>query len=116
MKAINHSLILMLLMCSSCIENPLDSKADDQLEQKSRLRAILSKSSPSIQEDSLTMMSKIQKDADHIMMNQIVFKDSIFILNLKPQDAAFLGISNEIYARYSEYVTSLNNRLRSNQP
>lgn len=98
----------MLTLCISCINNPLDSKQDEQLKNGSPLRSLLSKSGSTIQEDSLTIMSNIQKDIDHLMMNRIVFKDSIYILAIKRQDAIFLGVPEAVYDRYIEYVAGLN--------
>lgn len=78
------------------------------MKKDSPLRAILTKSDSGIQEDSLTMMSKIQKDLDHLMMSRIIFKDSTFILGIKRQDAIFLGIPEEMFNSYIEYVARLN--------
>ena len=45
-----------------------------------------------VQEDSLTMKYKLQSDVDHLMMSQILYKDSVFILAIKrkPNSWAFL--------------------------
>ena len=42
-------------------------------------------------------------------MSRIIFKDSVYILAIKRQDAIFLGVSEETYDRYMEYVEKLNN-------
>ena len=62
----------------------------------------------SVQGDSLFMMNKIQKDLDHLMMNRIIFKDSVYVLAIRREDAIFLGVSEETYDRYVEYVEGLN--------
>lgn len=62
----------------------------------------------SVQGDSLFMMNKIQKDVDHLMMNRIIFKDSVYVLAIRREDAIFLGVSEETYDRYVEYVEGLN--------
>lgn len=106
---LNFAILLMLVMCCACINNPLDSKQEDHIKEKNPLRAILTKSgSVSEPEDSLVKMSKLQKDVDHLMMNRIIFKDSIYILAIRRQDAVFLGVSEETYDRYVEYVIKLN--------
>lgn len=61
-----------------------------------------------MQGDSLFMMNKIQKDVDHLMMNRIIFKDSVYVLAIRREDAIFLGVSEETYDRYVEYVEGLN--------
>ena len=109
MKSFSVVVLLMLALCCACVNNPLDSKQEDQISKTKPLKALLTKSGiPPVQEDSLTMMSKLQKDVNHLMMNRITLKDSVYVLSIKRQDAIFLGISEEIYDRYLEYVISLN--------
>jgi len=108
MKSVSP-ILMMLIFCSACINNPLDSKQEDHICKDNPLRALLTKSaSINHQEDSLTMMSRLQKDVDHMMMNRIIFKDSIYVLAIRRQDAAFLGVSEDVYDRYVEYVSGLN--------
>ena len=106
MKLLSAVLTMLFLFCA-CVSNPLDSKQEDQIKKSSPLRA-LTKSMPPSQEDSLTMMSKIQRDVDYLMMNRIVLRDSVYVLTIRRQDAIFLGVSEEIYDRYVEYVAGLN--------
>lgn len=54
------------------------------------------------------MKYKLQSDVDHLMMSQILYKDSVFILAMKKEEAEFLGISDEMYEKYLNYVMSLN--------
>ena len=99
----------VLLACISCVDNPLDSKQENHSKKDTSLRSILTKSGTIYpQEDSLTMMNKIQKDVDYLMMNRIILKDSVFILGIKRQDALFIGVSEDVYDRYVEYVARLN--------
>ena len=108
MQRLLLQVLFILPLCCSCINNPLDSKQEDHMKKDSPLRALLSKSIPAVQEDSLTMMSNLQKNKTHLMMNRIIFKDSVFVLAIKKQDALFLGIPEEMYERYVEYVANLN--------
>ena len=99
----------VLLACISCVDNPLDSKQENHSKKDTSLGSILTKSGTIYpQEDSLTMMNKIQKDVDYLMMNRVILKDSVFILGIKRQDALFLGVSEDVYDRYVEYVARLN--------
>ena len=104
-------LLLMQFLCVSCINNPLDSKHEDHNKHDSPLRTLLTKTSSTFQEDTLTMMSKTQKDVDYLMMNRVIFKDSIFVLSIKRQDAIFLGVPEDVYERYAEYVLKLNENV-----
>lgn len=63
--------------------------------------------------DSAYVRSRIQSDKDIFMLNRVVFKNGVYILALKESDAAFLGISSEIYGRYVDYVNNLNEQLTS---
>lgn len=63
------------------------------------------------QEDSLIIMSKLQSDVDNLMMGRVIFKDSVFILSIKKKDANFLGVSEDVYDRYLDYVDKLNEQL-----
>lgn len=103
-------LILIVFLFLGCANNPLDSKQDDYSNEGAPLQILLTKSGMerSVQGDSLFMMNKIQKDVDHLMMNRIIFKDSVYVLAIRREDAIFLGVSEETYDRYVEYVEGLN--------
>lgn len=58
--------------------------------------------------DTLLSMSRVQSDVNNLMMGRIVVIDSVFVLSLKEEDALFLGVSEEIYDKYLEYVERLN--------
>lgn len=58
--------------------------------------------------DTLLSMSRVQSDVNNLMMGRIVVIDSVFVLSLKKEDALFLGVSEEIYDKYLEYVERLN--------
>ena len=109
MKTDSALILITAFLCASCISNPLDSEQEDFPRSSNQSRPYLTKSAQTSQEDSLTTMSKIQRDKDHLMMSRIIFKDSVYILAIKRQDAIFLGVSEETYDRYMEYVEKLNN-------
>lgn len=71
----------------------------------------MTKSGTIPQEDSLTTISKLQSDVDNLMMARILQKDGIYILALKLEDALFLGISEDVYEHYLNYVARLNEQL-----
>lgn len=105
------SCILMLFLCCSCIRNTVDAQFDDVQDKPRTLRSLMTKSGTYPQEDSLTMMSKLQSDVDNLMMGRVVMKDGAFVLALKREDALFLGVSEDVYDRYLDYVDRLNEQL-----
>ena len=101
-----------LATCCACISNPIVSTHEGATKENSPLKTWLTKSgTTTIQEDSITVMNRTQKDVNHLMMNRIILKDTTYILAIKRQDAIFLGVSEETYNRYVEYVEQLNNKL-----
>lgn len=104
-------ILLLLFFCSSCIQNTVDAQSDDEQEKPRTLRSLMTKSGTVPQEDSLTMMSKLQSDVDNLMMGRVIMKDGIFVLTLKREDALFLGVSEDVYDRYLDYVDRLNEQL-----
>lgn len=108
-------MMTLAALCISCINNPLDSKFEDNLKKSNPLKSIATKSHTLEHGDSLIIMNKIQKDVNHLMMNRIIYKDSVFILGIKREDARFLGVPDEIYEKYQEYVENLNKTGNSQQ-
>ena len=108
------SMLVMLVLCCACISNPLDSGEENQSQAGGSLKSVMTKSGTVYeQEDSLSMMSRHQKDVNHLMMNRIIFRDSSYVLAIRRQDAIFLGVSEETYDRYVEYVAGLNSASRN---
>lgn len=100
---------MLLLSLTSCIENTFDAKHRTEQGQTLTLRSILTRSDINTSpEDSLASMSRVQSDINHLMMGRIVMIDSVYVLSLKKEDAEFLGVSEEIYNKYQEYVEQLN--------
>ena len=42
------------------------------------------------------------------MLSRIIKKEGIYILSIKREDAIFLGVDNETYDRYLDYIERLN--------
>ena len=103
--------LIGLVVLYSCINNSLDSKQEDLENKDSPLRTLLTKSTPAQQEDSLVVMSRLQKDVNHLMMNRIIFRDSVYVLAIKKHEALFLDVPEDVYDHYVEYVYSLNESL-----
>ena len=101
----------MIFLCSSCIENTVDAQYEEDSEKPKTLRSLMTKSGTIPQEDSLTVKSKLQSDIDNLMMGRVIQKDGIFVLAFKREDAEFLGVSDDVYDRYMDYVDRLNNQL-----
>lgn len=60
--------------------------------------------------DSLTMMSRSQSDIDNLMMSRIALRDSTYVLSINHEAANYLGVSDEVYDRYLDYVDNLNTK------
>ena len=98
----------VVAMLSGCInDTTTDVKVNNIKEQMQMVEKVLSRTVVN-QTDSLTMMSRQQSDVDNLMMGRVVFKDSIYTLAIKREDAIFLGVSEEIYDKYQKYVEELN--------
>lgn len=104
----HFSFLLFFCAFISCAENEINSKYEGNLESPRSLRTTLTRSTSFEDRDSLIIMSKIQSDVNNLMMGRVVMIDSIYVLSLKREDAEFLGVSDEIYDKYSDYVDRLN--------
>lgn len=110
MKKVLYVLIL-LFICPSCVENAIDSEYKEEQGQSKNLQSLLTKSAAMPQEDSITIMSKLQSDVDNLMMGRVIQQDSVFVLAIKREAALFLGVSDDVYDRYLDYVARLNEQL-----
>lgn len=100
--------IASFLSLTSCVDNSVDSQQIINNERRT-LRSIMTRTSVIENElDTLLSMSRVQSDVNNLMMGRIVVIDSVFVLSLKKEDALFLGVSEEIYDKYLEYVERLN--------
>ncbi len=99
------------MSCAQQEHSPTDvlSKDDAPLTLKSLLAPVTRSAAESV--DSAYVRSQVQSDKDIFMLNRVIFKDSTYILTLKEEDAAFLGISRELYGRYVDYVNRLNEQI-----
>ena len=97
--------LIMLMAATSCA---LQESAQMTLES---LLLPTTKSSFDIVQDTAYVRSKLQSDQDIFMMSMVIFKDSLYVLSINEEDASYLGISKEIYGRYIDCVTRLNEQL-----
>lgn len=108
------SLLPYIVLCPllvSCVENIVDTQYEDVEQTQKRLCNILMTKSPDIiQEDTLKAMSRHQSDVNTLMMGRVVWRDSVFVLSIKREDALFLGVSEDIYNKYLKYVKGLNDK------
>ncbi len=110
MKRLLLTLSVIFTICS-CVENTVDSQFQEDQNKPLTLHSLITRSGM-VQEDSLVVKSKLQSDVDNLMMGRVLFKDSVFVLSLKKEDATFLGVSDEVYDRYLDYVDRLNESLQ----
>lgn len=100
---------VIVLICVSCVDNVVDSQYIESGSDNSRnLYSIMRRSMISLPIDTLAMMSMIQSDINTLMMSRVVKVDSVFVLALKKEDAEFLGVTEDVYEKYLDYVEKLN--------
>lgn len=59
----------------------------------------------------MKIMSKLQSDVDNLMMGRVFKKDSLYVLAIKKDDALSLGVSEDVYDKYLDYIDRLNEYL-----
>lgn len=94
----------------SCLSTPseLDNLETKQTNNQGK-RANSTRSTASNPDDSLTMMSNIQGDFNNLILSRIIKTNDTYVLSLKREDAVFLGVPEELYDSYVDYVEKLNN-------
>lgn len=107
--------LIVSFLLASCVENTVESQLVEGADDSRALRSLLTKSVGSHQEDSLTMLSKLQSDVDYLMMGRVIQKDSLFVLAIKKEDALFLGVTEDVYDKYLDYVVRHNEQLSENR-
>ena len=92
-------ILLTTVVCiSGCVEDQLMDKVD-----------ILS--SPEVEgtvADDLEVMFKLQSDPELILSDRIIFKNSMFILDISPKEARELMIPDDLYQKYVKQVEDIN--------
>lgn len=101
-------LIALLSVCNACIENPIDSQQTFSNDGKRTFKSLMTRSVAPKSIDSLRMISLFQSNFDNMIMNQIIMKDSVLVLAISSEEATDLGIPQEMYNRYVDYVSRLN--------
>lgn len=104
--------LVLLILSYSCVDHSMDPQYLDEQKKTGGLRSLITKSPSTPQEDSLTIMSKLQSDVDNLMMGRVIKKDSLFVLAIKREDALFLGVSEDVYDKYLDYIDRLNEHLK----
>lgn len=99
----------VLCLCVSCLISSVDTCHNEQSRNQLTLKSLITKSSDNASmPDSLQMKKLIQSDEDNLMMSRIIFKDSAYILAISRSSANNVGVSDEMYDKYVEYVLTLN--------
>lgn len=114
MKKISiFALLCIAMSCTLQEHSPTEPSSEDVPLTLKSVLAPTTRSAAGETLDSAYARSRIQSDKDIFMLNRVVFKNGVYILALKESDAAFLGISSDIYGRYVDYVNNLNEQLTS---
>lgn len=108
------SLIMLMAATSCALQESAQMESQSSNNSEMTLESLLlptTKSSFDIVQDTAYIRSKLQSDQDIFMMSMVIFKDSLYVLSINEEDASYLGISKEIYGRYIDCVTRLNEQL-----
>lgn len=68
-------------------------------------------SSESLLQDSLELRYMMQSNSELILSDRIIYKDSMYTLDISEQEADELHISEELYNKYVEIVKDMNNTI-----
>ena len=106
------SIFAVIAMLNSCVSDPIeeDRNLSDNRSQRESLESILTRSATEEPVDSITMISRSQSDVDNLMMSRIVLRDSIYVLSINREAASYLGVSQEVYDKYLDYIEELNTK------
>lgn len=109
-----HSLlcVALLIIASACVNKKINgSSVESESSEKSIIERFKTKSIGLNDLDSLKLKSRMQSDFDNLIMNRIVFRDSMYVLSLSKESASIIGIPESLYNRYVDYIRELNNQL-----
>lgn len=103
-KKTNVLLILAsLAVVSSCKDEEILLKQSQSNEISTR--AVIC--TPDVLSDEYK--SRIQSDKESMLIDQIVFRDSMYILNLSTEEAKDLCIPDSLYTFYLQLINDINN-------
>lgn len=91
-----------LLSIVSCRDEALDVDRVNNVPSDS---TVMVGKAPS---DSLQIKHTMQSNPELILADRIIYKDSMFVLDLSQKEAAELHISNETYQKYVELAEMMN--------
>jgi len=61
-----------------------------------------------VRQDSLETLFKMQSNADLMLSDRIILKNSVYVLDMSEKEASELHISPELYHKYVEAVKGMN--------
>lgn len=99
-------------MLTACVSDPteVDKNLPDSKPEHESLESLLTRSEAVEAVDSITMIGRSQSDVDNLMMSRIVLRDSTYVLSINREAANYLGVSDEIYDKYLDYIEELNTK------
>lgn len=107
MKKLIIQTILFMLLIVSCTDNDiLKSNSLDTKGAKIDSTKMVGK----LPKDSLYIKHMMQSNAELIISDRIIYKNSNYILDLSPEEATQLSISDEVYKKYTTIVSEMNKK------
>lgn len=103
MKKYTVFMFTTILLATSCKDSEIIS---DQVGANDTTRAISSEVNISSDE----AIYKAQSDFENMLMDQVVYRDSVYILNMSRDEARDLTIPDSLYNVYTNLVEKLNGK------
>lgn len=103
MKKYTVFMFTTILLATSCKDSEIIS---DQAGANDTTRAISSEVNISSDE----AIYKAQSDFENMLMDQVVYRDSVYILNMNRDEARDLTIPDSLYNVYTNLVEKLNGK------
>lgn len=104
MKKITQTLMFIILI-ASCADNDIlpDKPFNGNAAEVDSIRTV-----GELPEDSLNIKYMMQTNSDLIISDRIIYKNSIYVLDLSLEEAKQLSISDDMYQKYIEIVSNMN--------
>lgn len=107
MKKLIIQTALLTLLIVSCTDN--DILKSNSLDTES-VKIDSTKMVGKLPKDSLSIKHMMQSNSELIISDRIIYKNSNYILDLSPEEATQLSISDEVYQKYIKIVSEMNKK------
>ncbi len=96
---------MFIILIASCADNDI---LPDKSFNGNAAEVDSTKTVGELPEDSLNIKYMMQTNSDLIISDRIIYKNSIYVLDLSLEEAKQLSISDKMYQKYVEIVSNMN--------